>query len=263
VFHDANTWRSVFTVGGDLLLYQSSAAGLNAQLTLIDRDGQELGTVGDDDIYTDLAVSPDGRHLAVCAGSPPDIWIIEIETGLRTRLTFETNATAPLWSPDGREIYYRQWDADHPSRIMVKSASGAGEARAVLDDPELLFMPADVTADGRYLILDEVYYVSGADVWFMDLVNNTQPMKVIDRPENQTIPDVSPDGRWIAYSSGEAGALTVYIEPFEPESAAGGTSRRAGRWQVSDSSGVLPRWDSDGETLVFLSFEGRLMEVEV
>jgi Tol biopolymer transport system component len=263
VFLDADTWRSVFAVGSDLLLYQSAAAGLNGRLTLIDLDGRELGTIGQDDIYADLAVSPDGRHIAVSAGSPPDIWIIEIETGLRTRLTFETNATTPLWSPDGREIYYRQWDADHPSKIMVKSASGVGDARAVLDDPELLFMPSDVTTDGRYLILDEVYYVRDADVWVMDLEKRTPPVKIIDRPENQTQPDVSPDGRWIAYSSGEAGALTVYIEPFDPESIAAGAPRRSGRWQVSDSSGVLPIWSSDGKTLVFLSFEGRLLAVDV
>jgi Tol biopolymer transport system component len=263
VFHDADTWRSVFAVGGDLLLYQSAAAGLNGRLTLLDIDGRELGTIGQDDIYGDLTVSPDGRLLAVSAGSPPDIWIIEIETGLRTRLTFENNATTPLWSPDGREIYYRRWDADHPSRIMVKSASGVGEVRAVLDDPELLFMPADVTADGRYLILDEMYYVSDADVWVMDLEKRTPPVNVIDRPENQTQPDVSPDGRWIAYSSGEAGALTVYIEPFEPEFTAGSAPRRSGRWQVSDSSGVMPVWSSDGKTLIYLSFEGRLMEVDV
>jgi Tol biopolymer transport system component len=263
VFHDADTWRSVFAVGGDLLVYQSAAAGLNGRLDVLDLDGRQHGAVGGDDIYGDLAVSPDGRFVAVSAGSPPDIWIIEIATGLRTRLTFETNATAPLWSPGGREIYYRQWDADHPSRIMVKSASGAGDGRVVFDDPDLMFMPADISADGRYLVLDEVYYASGSDVWVLDLQEQTPPVKIIARPENQTQPEVSPDGRWIAYSSGEAGALTVYIEPFDPEFMTSGIPRRTGRWQVADSSGVLPTWSSDGAALVYLSFEGRLMWVDV
>jgi Tol biopolymer transport system component len=53
---------------------------------------------------------------------------------------------------------------------------------------------------------------------------------------------VSPDGRWLAYSSDESGRDEVYVQPF-PE---GGR-----RWQVSRSGGVFPRWRGDGRELFF------------
>jgi Tol biopolymer transport system component len=70
---------------------------------------------------------------------------------------------------------------------------------------------------------------------------------------------VSPDGRWIAYSSDESGLFEIFVEPFLPSAMA---PQRTGRWQISDTHGSLPQWSSDGKTLVSLSFDGRLVATE-
>jgi Tol biopolymer transport system component len=70
----------------------------------------------------------------------------------------------------------------------------------------------------------------------------------------------SPDGRWIAYSSDESGLFEIFVEPFSPSVTA---PQRAGRWQVSDIAGSAPRWSTDGKTLYFLSFDGRLIAVDI
>jgi Tol biopolymer transport system component len=70
---------------------------------------------------------------------------------------------------------------------------------------------------------------------------------------------VSPDGRWIAYSSDESGLFEIFVEPFLSSATA---PQRTGRWQISDTHGSLPRWSSDGKTLVSLSFDGRLVATE-
>ena len=52
-------------------------------------------------------------------------------------------------------------------------------------------------------------------------------------------PTISPDGRWLAYTSNESGRLEVYVRPYP----AG-----AGRWQVSDNGGGFPRWAASGSS---------------
>ena len=57
------------------------------------------------------------------------------------------------------------------------------------------------------------------------------------------MPALSPDGKWLAYSSNESGAFEVYVRPFPNASSA--------RWQVSTAGGVYPLWSHDGKELFF------------
>jgi serine/threonine-protein kinase len=58
-------------------------------------------------------------------------------------------------------------------------------------------------------------------------------------------PQISPDGRWMAYTSDESGQYEVYVRPF-PEV-------NKGRWQVSTSGGNNPLWSPHGRELFYLS----------
>jgi hypothetical protein len=65
---------------------------------------------------------------------------------------------------------------------------------------------------------------------------------------------VSPDGRWIAYTSDETGNPEVYVQSFPTP---------GGKWQISTSGGADPRWRRDGRELFFISSDRKLMAVEV
>ena len=65
-------------------------------------------------------------------------------------------------------------------------------------------------------------------------------------------PAISPDGRWLAYTSNESGRAEVYVRPFP----SGG-----GRWQISDAGGAFPRWARNGKELFYLDRTGRLVSV--
>ena len=68
-------------------------------------------------------------------------------------------------------------------------------------------------------------------------------------------PAVSPDGRWLAYTSNESGANEVYVRPFP--------ATTGGRWQVSNGGGIQPRWSPDGRELFFLDGASRLVAAEI
>ena len=108
VYRDPDTWHGAFAAFGDKLLYQASPRGAETRLTLFDLEGRQVGTAGEPDLYGMVDASPDGRKVAVNIGSPSDIWVIDLETGMGTRLTFgPASASSPVWSADGTEVFYR------------------------------------------------------------------------------------------------------------------------------------------------------------
>jgi Tol biopolymer transport system component len=265
VFQDPDTWHGAFSAVDDLLLYQASPGNVGGQIALFDLDGREVGEVGEPSVYGAIDSSPDGRRVAVSVGAPSDIWVMDLETGMRTRLTFgPSSATSPVWSADGTEVFYRSFDAENPSQILAKPSSGAGEPRVVLDDPDLLHQPADVSPDGRFLILEDAFYVIGSDLWIMDLDGTRPPRPLIERPGTQTQASLSPNGRWLAYWSDETGDQRVYLEPFVPNPPEEGEPRRSGRWEVAaNPGGGHPRWSSDGNQLVHLTIDRRIVAIDV
>ena len=74
---------------------------------------------------------------------------------------------------------------------------------------------------------------------------------------------LSPDGRWLAYSSNESGLPEIYVVPFRtgPD---GTPSISDGKWQVSNGGGTAPSWRGDGKELFFTnSSAARLMVAAV
>ena len=56
-------------------------------------------------------------------------------------------------------------------------------------------------------------------------------------------PEVSPDGRWLAYVSDESGTEEIFVRPLP--------NVDAGRWQVSSGGGTQPLWARDGQELFY------------
>ena len=83
------------------------------QLTLFDREGKELTSVGPKDLYTQPVFSPDAKRLAVIKqdleNESQDLWIFDVATGSGKRITVSGSreqSTSPAWSPDGTRILF-------------------------------------------------------------------------------------------------------------------------------------------------------------
>jgi len=81
-----------------------------------------------------------------------------------------------------------------------------------------------------------------------------KPIPVVTTPAGEIEPRLSPDSRWIAYSSNESGRREVYVQAFPGP---------GGKWQVSSQGGRDPEWRSDGKELFFISPNGAMMGVDV
>src|SRR5439155_4535934 len=72
--------------------------------------------------------------------------------------------------------------------------------------------------------------------------------------DSETDGQISPNGKWVAYTSNESGAWEIYVSSFPGA---------AGKWQVSRGGGTEPRWRGDGKEIFYISPNGMLMAVPV
>ena len=255
---DYGTWRGVFSVSSNgTLVYQTAAEQGRGQLEWFDISGKRLAKVGDRSEAYALRISPDGRKASVLEGDPNnDIWIYELERGVRTRLTTDAGVQmSPVWSPDSSEILYvggLSATAGEDFQLMRVSLRGNGQSRLVLRSKERI-ETTDWSRDGRDLLIDRGN-ISATDVWAYPLADPEKAFPLVQTPQLDGDARFSPDGRWIAYLSLQSARFEVYVSPF-PQGGA--------RWQVSANGGTDPRWAPDGKTMYFLSLDNQVMSVPV
>jgi hypothetical protein len=81
-----------------------------------------------------------------------------------------------------------------------------------------------------------------------------EPRRLTSTPFRETLAQVSPDGRWLAYVSNESGEAQVYLT---------GWPELSGKWRVSTASAAMPRWGRGGRELYFLGQDSRLMRASI
>jgi eukaryotic-like serine/threonine-protein kinase len=191
-----------------------------------------------------VRLSPDGRRLAVSTrtSSPGSVWVYDLERTTLTDVMTGTESTWVHWRPrDGRDL------------LVDGNASGRGTLQLVPSDrsgPPRALMPSDLlwassfTPDGRQLILvrdtgndiDEIVVTKVED-------GQARLEPLIDKAERPDNPEVSPDGRWLAYTSRRSGSVQVYVRPFPGPGAP---------VPVSVDGGTDPAWNRNGAELFFV-----------
>lgn len=240
VYDFSNDGTLVYLPGSDI------GAGVKSNLVRVDRNGREEELPFEPQQYRDLRISPEGSRIAVAIseGSNSDIWIYDLERETRRKLTFDPTVDRnPRWMPDGDRLIF--WSARNGGGYFLKAADGSGDAveltRATANQT-----PGEVTSDGRELVYAEV--VSGnIDDSFSVMLDGRATTRLLRGTErDEDFPDVSPDGRWLAFESNVAGdgRTEVFVTSFDDPDG--------GQWQVSNDGGADPRWSTDGCELFYL-----------
>jgi len=230
------------------LFYQSGSPV--STVVLVGPGGSTRTLLGDRRDYAFPRLSPDGRRLAVTMGvsDQRDVWLHEFGSGTLTRLTTEgTTNERPEWSPDGSRVLYRS-DYETRTAIWWRPADLSAKATPLLMGERLDVFEAVLSPDARNIVyqLDTL----GADIYYRALSGDTTPHPIAaSSTAIETMPRVSPDGRWIAFTTDESGRNEIVVQPFPGP---------GGRVQVSANGGTEPVWSRDGRRL-FYRGDGRLM----
>jgi serine/threonine-protein kinase len=198
--------------------------------------------------YSTPRFSPDGRRIAVAVATADgtDVWVLDRTANTFSRITTAGVNTAPEWTADGRQILYRE-AVGGDTRIMLTAADGSS-APAELYANGYSWNEGLLSADGRWLIIrTSPDNQASRDIFAVDLKGDRTLRPLVTGPTSETMPRLSPDGRWLAYQSDVSGQFEVYVRPFPNDGA---------RVQVSDAGGTEPIWSRDGRTLYYRGAQG-------
>ena len=203
--------------------------------------------------YVVPRLSPDGSRIALdTRDSGVGIWVWDLIRKSMTRVTFETSVY-PVWTPDSQRIVHTTFDKG-VGRLFIRAADGRAQPQQLTDGPRSRYA-SSLTLDGAWLLFREEAGDSGLDIGRLSLTDPTRMEALIKTPVNEMNPEVSHDGRWLAYESNQSGETQVYVRPF-PDTG-------GGLWQVSTSGGRQPAWNPNGPELFFRAVDGTLMAVTV
>jgi dipeptidyl aminopeptidase/acylaminoacyl peptidase len=255
VRYERGFFQGVFSASETgILAFQRGEGETLTRIRWYERSGKPGSYLTGPGAHFDVRLSPDGKTAAVTTGDPGDVWLHDLDRGIRTRLTFDPMTdSGAVWSPDGKAIYYSS-DRQTQWRVFRRQVSGTGQEEEVTSDTE----PGavwDVSPDGRYLVFER-YARPGRnlDLWVRPLAGEGKATPFLAAPFSETEARFAPDGRWLAYTSDESGRTEVYVTSFPGHE---------GKWQISSGGGFAPRWRRDGREIFYMTPERRVQSVEI
>jgi Tol biopolymer transport system component/predicted Ser/Thr protein kinase len=214
------------------------------QLSWFGRNGQLLSRVGPAGAYRGVDVNPaNPARVAVHRhdSNGGDIVVLEPQ-GSDLRLTFDAKQhnSNPIWSPDGTQIVFAslrngKWG-------LYQTLSTRSGTEQMLYESDLPAAPMSWV--GNHIVFWVQDPRTSGDIWMLTL-DDKKAEKLIATPANEIHPQISPDGKWIAYTDNSKDERNeVYVRPFPSG---------AGLYQISDSGGDWPRWNGNSKEIFFHS----------
>ena len=245
-----------FAVAANGTLAYVSGSGLGEARTLVwvDRAGREEPLKVPPRAYAAARLSPEGTRIALdVRDQQNDIWIWDLQRQTMTRLTFDPGAdNSPTWTPDGRRIAFVSSRSGGPEAYW-QTADGTGAAELLGGSTDLVGTPTSFSPDGTRLLFDSGGAPSDVGVLSIDGARRT--VLLLRGAYGERNPEMSPDGRWLAYESDESGRDEIYVRPFP--------NVDGGKWQVSVDGGTRPLWERDGRELFYYTAARGVMAVPV
>ena len=214
--------------------------------------GQTTPLVKPTAMYVGPRLSPDGDHLAYTApgGKAGEVWVYDLSQDAPRQLTFTGPGVREVaWAPDSKHLVYGDGDS-----LWWIRADGSGQPHRLLENANNP-RPGNFSPDGR-LVFSRVGAQGLPDIWTLpiDLSDPEQPKPgkaeaLLTEDTVEVDPAFSPDGKFLAYASTEAGANELFVRAFPG----------AGKWKISSSGGKFPAWSRTTRELFYLGGDDRIM----
>ena len=247
---------------GTLVYVPGTAATTANPIEWMTRDGKTSVLRPTKAHWANPRFSPNGEKLAleISDGKQSDIWVYEWAVGRMTQLTYDKGSDRlPVWTPDGQRIVFAS-DREKAGirNVYWVNADGTGEVTRLTNSPDDQ-LPWSWHPSGKLLAFSTWRGATGWDLMTLEMAGDAargwtpgKPKVFLDTPAGEGSPIFSPDGRWIAHTSDEAGSIDVWVRPFPPKPGGG--------WRVSPTRGFYSRWSAT-ELLLAPPGQGKIMAV--
>jgi Serine/threonine protein kinase len=235
---------------GGTIVYRTDTS--KGRLVLLDRKGNETRVIDDKETYFDHAISPDGKKAAVSvmtrATGMLDLWIYDLTRGVRERVTEGAGvAFAPVWMPDGRSLVYSASQGGAFPHIVYRALSATASQNLI--PPGAFIEAGSVSPDGGTLFYQQFVPATHNDIYSLSM-KSRKSTALLKTSFDEGAPEVSPDGKWLAFVTDATGNSEVYVQDL---------AEGAERIRLSIGGGWSPRWRHDGKELLFVSSAGSVV----
>jgi serine/threonine-protein kinase len=236
---------------GTLAFIPDSVSPAPRELVWVDRSGTVTPVLARHEVYEFPRLSPDGKRIAVVFRQEGmrDLWIYDLDRGVMQKLTNHQSSTLGAeWSPDGQHLYY---PVETPVYNLFRSpADGSTPEESVFVSPFDVYL-SDISPDGS-MLLGAQGTTQGTRLVAVRLGARGTLETTLDGERQAGHTTLSPDGRWVAYTSMQSGRPEIVVRSFPDLSRV--------RHQVSTSGGEQPRWTRGGREIVYREAD-RMMAV--
>jgi eukaryotic-like serine/threonine-protein kinase len=241
ILTSVNNGAARYAVADDgTLAYMPSHSRVGRRLSWVGPDGTinplPIGPLG----FSRPTLSPDGTRVAVQIDEDVrrDIFVYDLASGTLSRLTTDGASESPIWTPDGKRVTFSTTKAGR-REVYWQPVDGTVPAERLVTGEYSVFA-GSWSPDGQTLFFTRQPPTDQNDIGLLNLRERRLVMTIAsDRSEHH--PRLSPDGRWLAYSTFQTGRTEVVVAAVD-----GGTRR-----QISAEGGNAPAWHPDGRTLYY------------
>jgi serine/threonine protein kinase/Tol biopolymer transport system component len=223
-----------------------SAPSINTTAEWYDALGRRTGTLSlPAGHYESLSISPDGTHAVMVRSTSPSesaLWLVDLARGSASPLSSGPGRNdGPVWSPDGTRVVFTA-DREGPENFFIKTVADAAPEQPFFRSDVLFKGPAAWSPEGQWIVVTEIDPVTAQNVWLLPAAGGALRPFVIGPTIDRGGP-VSPDGHWLAYTSGDTGRFQLFVQSCPVPGH---------KVQVSQSGASSAWWTRDGRQLVFL-----------
>jgi TolB protein len=229
------------------------------QLVLVDRAGLAQALLPVVKRLANPRLSPSGDRAAITiaedgnATTATDIWIVNVASHQLARLTNDGRSSQPEWSPDGKRIVWL-FKADSGNEVRTQAWDGSGKPETI-PTPGHSFNSAVPSPTGGSFVSSQFSKPPGLneDIWITPMAGGNTARALLRAAEDEYMPRLSSDGKWLAYIAGDGTNYQVYVTPAD-----GSGSPR----QISTAGAFEPMWSPAGLSL-FYREAGRMVESRI
>ncbi len=253
-----NTGLGRFSVSPGGVLAHGELSKPASEFAWFDRQGNRLSreAPANPGNVESIEFDRDERRAALViieqSGQQNNIWL-SLEPGMpasKFTLGGPPGWFSPRWSPDGLTIAYTTNSTIGLPlyELRCKTVESPHREEVLLNGDEPIWV-WDVFPDASALL-----FALGRDLWRLPLAAPRTPVRLTQSVVDERWPQVSPNGRWIAYATAEQGTDQVFVQSV---------SSMSERWLITPAGGTMPRWSRDGEALYYRAPDSRLRRVTV